>query len=278
MLTSVGLIACPDQPGLVHKITGVLLGHNLNVTENQEFVDHQTKRFFMRTQFDGETEMSALTRDLKKVIPVDSFCQVRPLQPRKIVAFASSEPHCLGDLLLKHFTGELAAQILAVISQTADCQHLTEKFGLPFHHVPVQGRSRADHETAVLQVLQNYSAEYLVLARYMRVLTPEFIQHFPNRIINIHHSFLPAFIGRDPYNQAYQRGVKIIGATAHIVTDLLDEGPIVTQDVVAVDHTSSPEVMAKRGQDVEKIVLSRGLDLILKDRVLVDGTRTIIFE
>lgn len=272
------LIACPDRAGLVHQITGVLFRHSLNVTENSEFVDHQSKRFFMRTQFEGSVKAGEILEEVKRVLPADSFCQVRKLEPRKVVLLASREPHCLGDVLLRYFTKELRAEVLAVLSQHEDCRELTERFGIPFHYVPVNGDTREAHEARLLKEIRPYDPEYLVLARYMRIFTPAFIKNYPRKMINIHHSFLPAFIGRDPYQQAYERGVKIIGATSHFVTDDLDEGPIITQDVIPVDHTCSPEEMSKLGQDVEKLVLGRGLNLVLEDRVLVDGSRTVVFE
>lgn len=274
----VGLIACDDQAGLVHQITGVLFKKNVNVTENQEYVDHAAGRFFMRTQFEGSVDPKAVQADLKKVLPANASCQVKELKPREIVVMASKEPHVLGELLLRHLTGDMTTKIKAVISQHDECADLTKRFGIPYHHIPVTGTDRLVHERQVAQTIEKYSPEYLVLARYMRIFSAEFVAKYPQKIVNIHHSFLPAFIGRDPYQQAYERGVKIIGATAHFVTDKLDEGPIITQDVVSVDHTCSAAHMAKLGQDVEKLVMVRGLNLILEDRVLIEGNRTIVFS
>jgi len=274
----VGRIACQDLAGLVHQITGVLFRAAVNVTENHEFVDHVAGRFFMRTQFEGQADVQKLRTELLKLLPAGAQCDIRELKPRDLLVFASREPHCLGDLLLRHSTREMSANILAVVSPNEDCRHLVERFEIPFHLVPVNALQRPDHERKVLEIVGKYKADYLVLARYMRILTSDFISRFPERIINIHHSFLPAFIGRDPYQQAYGRGVKIIGATSHFVTEQLDEGPIITQDTIAVDHTVSAEQMAKRGQDVEKLVLARGLELVLEDRIMIDGNRTVIFS
>ena len=271
-----GLIACPDRPGLVHQITGLMFHRRLNVTENQEFVDHLTGRFFMRTQFAGEVDCDELSRSLATLIPDAMICQVRQLKVRRLVILASRELHCLGDLLVRHSTGELAANILGVISQHEDCRSLVKRFDLPFNHIPVVG-DRLSHEAAIYQAITPLSPDYLVLARYMRIFSGGFVSRFSKRMINIHHSFLPAFIGKDPYQQAHARGVKIIGATAHFVIEGLDQGPIITQGTVPVDHSFSPETMARRGQDVEKIVLSRGLNLVLEDRVMIDGNRTIVF-
>jgi formyltetrahydrofolate deformylase len=273
----VGLIACADRPGLVHQITGVLYNRKVNVTENEEYVDHRAGRFFMRTQFEGAVNPAELASELKRLLPADAHCQVRELAPRRLVVMASREPHCLGDLLVRHATGELNAEILAVISQHEDARQLTERFDLKFLHVPVE-KERHDHERKILKEIDSLKPDYLVLARYMRIFTKTFVSRFPQRILNIHHSFLPAFIGKDPYFQAYERGVKVIGATAHFVTEDLDEGPIIMQDVIHVDHTCSAESMAKRGQDIEKLVLARALNLVLEDRVLIEGNRTIVFS
>lgn len=272
----VGLIACEDRAGLVHEITGVLFRRKLNVTENNEFVDHVNGRFFMRTQFEGEVATDDLAKEVIEKLPKGARCDVREMKPRKLLLFASREPHCLGDLLLRYSTGELNAEILGVISQHDDCQKLVERFEIPFECIAVKG-DRLEHEERVLQSVNKHNPDYLVLARYMRIFSSSFVKNFPERIVNIHHSFLPAFIGRDPYEQAYTRGVKVIGATAHFVTDNLDEGPIITQDVISVDHTNSPQIMARRGQDIEKFVLSRGLSLVLDDRVLIERNRTIVF-
>ena len=274
------LIACPDRPGLVHQITGVMFNQKLNVTENQEFVDHHTQRFFMRTQFEaiaeGMVDCETLAEALKNLIPDAFICQVRELGIRNLVIFASRELHCLGDLLVRHSTGELRANILAVISQHPDCGPLVERFELPFICIPVAG-DRKSHEAEILRAIEPLAPDYLVLARYMRIFSQDFVSHYPERMINIHHSFLPAFIGKDPYQQAHERGVKIIGATAHFVIEGLDQGPIITQGTVPVDHSDSPSAMARRGQDVEKIILSQGLNLVLADRVMIENNRTIVF-
>ncbi len=274
------LIACPDRPGLVHQITGLMFERRFNVTENQEFVDHLTRRFFMRTQFEAVAgfgvDCHALTIALQSLIPDAFICQVRELGVRNLVILASRELHCLGDLLVRHSTGELTANILAVISQHSDCGPLVKRFELPFLCIPVVGNRQA-HEAEILQAIEPLAPDYLVLARYMRIFSHDFVSHFPEQMINIHHSFLPAFIGKDPYQQAHERGVKIIGATSQFVIEGLDQGPIITQGTVPVDHSYSPEAMARRGQDVEKIVLAQGLNLVLEDRVMIESNRTIVF-
>lgn len=273
----VGLIACADEPGLVHKITGALFRARLNVTENQEYVDHIKNRFFMRTQFEGAVDVVALTKELNSVLPSASFCQVRELRKRRLVVLASKELHCVGDILVRYATGELGADIQMVVSQFENCRDLVQRFGIPFKCVPF-ANDRDDHEKKLLAVIEPLNPDYLILARYMRIFSREFIAHFPERIVNIHHSFLPAFIGKNPYEQAYERGVKIVGATAHFVIEELDQGPIIFQDVINVDHTCGPETMARKGQDVEKIALARGLSLVLEDRIVIDGNRTVVFD
>jgi formyltetrahydrofolate deformylase len=197
---------------------------------------------------------------------------------RRIVVLASKEHHCLGDLLLRHAHHELQAKILAVVANHPVLQPLTERFGIPFHCHGHDDKSRPDHEAEILRTLREYDPDYVVLAKYMRILSPEFIARFRNRIINIHHSFLPAFIGASPYRQAFQRGVKIIGATAHFVTETLDDGPIISQSVIPVDHTYRVEDMAQAGREVEKQVLATALKLVFEDRVFLCGRRTVIFR
>ena len=272
------LIECPDQPGLVFGITGVLFRHGLNITANSEFVDHEGGRFFMRTEVAGEMNDAAVELELQQILPKDSKVRVHSRRKKNIVVMASREPHCLGDLLLRHAYGELNANILAVISNHDILKPLTEGFGLPFIHVPVENLSRQEHEELLLRQIESYKPEYLVLAKYMRVLTPAFVGQMRHRIINIHHSFLPAFIGANPYRQAYDRGVKIIGATAHFVTDDLDEGPIIMQDIHPVSHAYDADAMRQAGRDVEKVVLARALKLVFEDRVFISGNKTIVFE
>lgn len=278
MQTHIVLVDCSDRKGLVYAITGVLYKHNFNIVSNHEFVDHEANHFFMRTEFSGELECDAILNELAAVLPADAKVRLVEQRRRDIVVLVTKEPHCLGDLLIRHAYNELNAQIVAVVSNYPTLRQLVQKFDLPFHYISHEGCTRAEHEAAILDVLARYNPEYLVLAKYMRVLTPNFISHYQHRIINIHHSFLPAFIGARPYHQAFQRGVKIIGATAHVVTEDLDDGPIIAQDVIPVDHTHSPADMAQAGRDVEKIVLARALKLVLEDRIFFSANRTIIFD
>lgn len=271
-------IDCPDQKGLVHKITGVLYHHNLNVLRNDEFVDRTTGHFFMRTEFVGECQEEKIINGLRGILPDSVHISLNNDHTKEVVLLATKEHHCLSDLLIRNEFKDLNINILAVVANHETLGNLVKKFNIPFHHVSHEGKSREQHEAEVLSVVKDYKPEYLVLAKYMRILSSAFTSHFPHQIVNIHHSFLPAFIGANPYKQAHERGVKIIGATAHFVNENLDEGPIITQDIIRVNHSKEWQEMAQAGRDVEKIVLARALKLVFEDRVFVRENRTVIFE
>lgn len=276
MTTHVLRIDCPDQPGLIHTITGVLLRDGLNIIANSEFVDQETKRFFMRTEFSGEVDEEGLAERVRAALPVEAGLRLTRSGNRQIVVLVTREPHCPGELFIRHAFDELGATIRGVIGNHPTLEPLARQFGLPFHLVSHDGLARPEHEAAVMEVIDGYEPEYIVLAKYMRILSPEFVARYPERIINIHHSFLPAFVGASPYRQAFERGVKMIGATAHFVTDYLDEGPIIAQGIVPVNHTHSAADMAHAGRDVEKIVLARALRLVFEERVFLTGRRSVI--
>ncbi|CCH56321.1 formyltetrahydrofolate deformylase [Fibrisoma limi BUZ 3] len=270
----------PDNKGLIYHVTGVLFRHNLNVIHNDEYVS-PSGQFFMRTEFEAGSANDPingpeLLSELQSVLPAGIRLRLNPKKKKNIVVMVTKEHHCLAELLIRYAFDELDADILAVVSNYNILQPLVSKFGIPFHYISHEHRTRDEHEEAILRTLAIYQPEYLVLAKYMRVLTPDFVNHFPNRIINIHHSFLPAFIGANPYRQAYERGVKIIGATAHFVNNDLDEGPIIAQNVKEVDHRHTAADMATEGKDVEKIVLSQALKLVFNDRVFIQGNRAIV--
>jgi formyltetrahydrofolate deformylase len=265
----------PDNKGLIYHVTNVLYKHDLNIIHNDEYVS-PAGRFFMRTEFEGAFEADALLADLKTQLPEGITLRLNPKKKKNIVVLVTKEHHCLGDLLIRYAFDELDADVLAVVSNYNVLQPLVSKFGIPFHYISHEGKTREQHEEAILRTLAIYEPEYLVLAKYMRVLTPGFVDHFPNRIVNIHHSFLPAFVGANPYRQAYERGVKIIGATAHFVNNDLDEGPIIAQNVKEVNHRHTAADMAAEGKDVEKIVLSQALKLVFNDRVFISGNRAIV--
>ena len=278
MSTQVLLVECEDRRGLVHTITGVLLKHGVNVVGNQEFVDRGPARFFMRTEFDGDVNAGQLEAELRATLPAAANIRLSNLKPKRIVVLASKEHHCLGDILIRHAFGELNAQVLGVISNHTGLKTLATRFDLPFHFINHESLSREAHEAQLLKIIDPLQPDYLVLAKYMRVLTPEFVRHFPARMLNIHHSFLPAFVGAKPYQQAFDRGVKVIGASAHFVTEKLDEGPLIVQQVIPVDHTHTAHNLSQAGRDVEQMVLARALRLAFEDRVFLCGNRTVIFD
>ncbi len=281
MKPAILLVECEDQPGLVHAVTGVLLRYVANVVGNQEFVDRTAHRFYMRTEFEmltGDLRREVLERDLAAVLPRDARIRVASDRPRRLVILASREHHCVADLLVRHHFGELHATIDSVVSNHDLLGPFCHRFGIPFHHVPAEGLTREEHEGRLVEAIGSGDPEYLVLAKYMRVLSPGFVARFPHRILNIHHSFLPAFVGARPYHQAFSRGVKVIGATAHFVTDDLDAGPIIVQHVLPVDHTRSAADLARAGRDVEQAALAQALRLVLEDRVFLAGNRTVIFD
>ena len=265
----------PDHKGLIYKVTRILFEHNQNIIRNDEYVS-PSKYFFMRTEFEGETDASELLVVLQKELPEEISLRLNPKKKKEIVLLVTKEHHCLGELLIRYAFDELDATIQAVVSNYNTLQPLVSKFGIPFHFISHENKSREEHEEAIVRTLNIYQPEYLVLAKYMRIITPDFVNKYPNRIINIHHSFLPAFVGANPYRQAYERGVKIIGATAHFVNNDLDEGPIIAQDVKPVDHRQTAIDMSVLGKDTEKAVLSKALKLVFNDRVFIYNNRTII--
>ncbi len=271
------LIDCEDAKGLVYKISKVFFDRELNIESNREFVEPENGRFFMRTVISGEFEAKSLEEELKAILPAGANTRVILPRRKKIVILATKESHALGDILIRHADGELDADIEAVVSNHDTLERLVRRFDIPFFHISAESMNREEHERLVIDILRGIDFDYMVLAKYMRILTPNFVSHFSGKIINIHHSFLPAFIGANPYKQAYDRGVKIIGATAHFVTNDLDEGPIIAQDVIPVNHRFDWRDMQRAGKDVEKIVLSRALSLVINDRVFVNGNKTIVF-
>ncbi|WMC09358.1 formyltetrahydrofolate deformylase [Oceanimonas pelagia] len=269
---------CPDARGLISKITNICYKHQLNIVRNDEFVDHDNGHFFMRTELEGRFNDHTLLADLNEALPEGGQNRLVPAGSKRVVILVTKEAHCLGDILMKHFSGAMNIDIAAVIGNYDTLRGLTEKFDIPWHTVSHDGLNRPEHEQLLAEVIDRYQPDYVVLAKYMRILSPAFVARYEKRIINIHHSFLPAFIGASPYRQAYERGVKMIGATAHFVTDDLDEGPIIEQDVTHVNHAFSAADMAKAGRDVEKSVLSRALNLVLEEKVFVYGNRTVVFK
>ncbi len=270
-------VSCPDEKGLVYKVTKILYEFDLNVVRNDEFVEGQSHRFFMRTVFTGDCDQVALEKELKAALPNDCKIHLVEEKRKRIIVFASKEHQCLSEVLVRCEYEELNAKVVAVVSNHQKLQPLVEKFQVPFHFVDHRNISREEHEAQVLEIVQRYDFDYMILAKYMRILNASFVAQFSNRIINIHHSFLPAFKGANPYRQAFDRGVKIIGATAHFVTAGLDEGPIIAQDVNSVNHQFSAKDMSRAGKDIEKIVLAKALRLVFDDRVFIYNNKTVVF-
>ncbi|MDX3959871.1 formyltetrahydrofolate deformylase [Aliarcobacter skirrowii] len=269
-------IATNDAKGLIYNISKVLFANNLNIDTNAEYVDPQTKNFFMRSLISGNVSSNILLKELKEVLPQGSQITLNKRTKKDVVLLATKEAHVLGDLLIKYISNELNTNIKAVIANHEDLRNLVEKFDIPFFCISADNLSKEQHEELLKSKIDEFNPELIVLAKYMRILTPNFVEKYKGKVLNIHHSFLPAFIGANPYKQAFDRGVKIIGATAHFVTNDLDEGPIIYQDVVRVDHTYSWEDMRNAGRDVEKVVLSNAFELLLEDRVFVFKNKTVI--
>lgn len=272
------LIQCNDEKGLVYNVSSIFYHRNLNIISNHEFVDKVHNKFFMRSVVAGDIDVEDLKQELSNILPKDTILEVIAPRKKRIVLMATKESHALGDILIRYEAGELDAEIVAVVSNYNLLEPLVSKFGIPFYAVSHVDLDRDTHEMNVLECLAALGEiDYIVLAKYMRILTARFVEAYEDKIINIHHSFLPAFIGANPYKQAYERGVKIIGATAHFVNNNLDEGPIIAQDVIHIDHAYGWEDMQRSGKDVEKIVLSKALKLALEDRIFVHANKTVIF-
>ena len=270
-------VNCPDRAGLIYEISKIIFSLGLNIEKNSEFVNSEHKWFFFRAILSGNVDEIRLESDLKSILPSGGEVELIKRRKKDIVILVTKESHCLGDLLIRYFSNELHANILSIVSNHKDLSTLADKFEIPYHHVDAKDLSREEHEQKIIETIDNYSPDLIILAKYMRILTPLFVDHYKGQIINIHHSFLPAFIGANPYKQAYDRGVKIIGATAHFVNNDLDEGPIIAQDVVSVNHDFSWKDMKRAGQNIEKIVLSRAIDLALDDKIFVFKNKTVIF-
>lgn len=270
-------VSCDDEKGLILRISEIVVKNGLNYLSTNEFVDHENHRFYMRAVLDGELEEKGFVNTLLAFLPRSAQVFCEEVRRKNIVVMATKENHCLGDILIRENSGDLNANVLAVVANHEDLREFANKFDVPFICVPSDGVGREEHEKMVLNELKKFNFDYLILAKYMRILSSDFVLNYEEKIINIHHSFLPAFIGANPYKQAYERGVKIIGATAHFVTECLDEGPIITQDVVLVNHEMDWQDMRRAGRNIEKVVLTRALDLVFDERVFVYKNKTVIF-
>ena len=276
------LISCPDRKGEVAAIADFVYRHNGNILHADEHGDEESGLFLMRVEFDPKDFDIPLEDFGKYFSPVaEAFAMTWRLahsshRPRMII-FVSKYDHCLVDLLYRHQSGELACEIPLIISNHPNTRRLAEFYQIPFHEILHAKDHREKAENTALELLQREKIELIVLARYMQILSNEFVNRYPQRIINIHHSFLPAFVGARPYHQAFERGVKLIGATSHYVTEILDDGPIIEQDVVRVSHRDTVEDLVRKGRDLEKVVLSRAVRSHVENRVLVYGNKTVVF-
>lgn len=279
--TYVLTLSCPDRPGIVHAVSGFLLEHGGNIEEAGQYNDHDTGLFFMRVQF----ACAQLTQDdlrLRLKLFAEAFAMrwtLHPLaEPVRTVIFVSKEGHCLNDLMFRWKSGLLPLDIRAIISNHRDFYQLAAGYNVPFHHIAVTAATKPQAEAKQLEIIQSEGAELVVLARYMQVLSNDLCKELAGKAINIHHSFLPSFKGAKPYYQAHDRGVKLIGATAHYVTADLDEGPIIEQDVARVDHTDTVEDLTALGRDTESQVLARAVKWHSEHRVLLNGHKTVVFK
>ena len=281
MVNYIVTLQCVDVPGIVRATSAALVAIGGNILENDQFTDPVTAQFCMRTRFetatgDVQTVRSRLEGDLAFLSPKLGV-RLEDTRRRALI-MVSALDHCLAELLYRHDHGELPLDIAAIVSNHPDCAPLADRYEIPFYEIPVTADTKRDAEIELRSLLVVFDVDFVILARYMQVLSPELCSDLSGRIINIHHSFLPGFKGSRPYHQAYERGVKLVGATAHFVTSDLDEGPIIDQDVVRVSHARVPKDLIALGRDVERSVLARAVKLVAEDRVALVGNRTVIFS
>lgn len=281
--TAVLLLSCPDQKGLVAAIANFLLAYNANILHADQHQDAELKLFLMRVEWDMAGFALPLEEFAAAFAPIASKHQMtwrlaESARKPRMAIFVSRFDHCLADLLYRYQSGELHCEIPIILSNHADTRWLADTYRIPFQHVAVQKEAKDEAEKTQQAIMYREQIDFIVLARYMQVLSPSFIQHFEHRIINIHHSFLPAFHGAKPYHRAFERGVKLIGATSHYVTATLDDGPIIEQDVARISHRDSLEDLIHKGADLEKIVLSRAVKWHIDNRVLVYANKTVVFD
>ncbi|WP_030529584.1 formyltetrahydrofolate deformylase [Phycicoccus jejuensis] len=277
------LLSCPDRPGIVAAVTTLLFEHDGNIEESQQFDDVRTDQFFLRIRWSVAGEDRGVERWQELLAPVaERFAMQWSLRdahtPTRALLMVSRFGHCLNDLLFRWRSGQLNLDVPAVVSNHRALEPLVTSYGIPFVHVPVTADTKAEAEARLLEVVAEHDVDLVVLARYMQVLSDSLARDLEGRVINIHHSFLPSFKGAKPYHQAHERGVKLVGATAHYVTPDLDEGPIIEQDVVRADHRMTPEALVRAGEEVESRVLARAVRWHCESRILLNGTRTVVFD
>jgi formyltetrahydrofolate deformylase len=272
------LIQCIDQVGLVASITKVMAKEQLNIVSMREHVDQVQNRFFMRLEVTFDGDGLFLEKKLEDVLPLNAVISINPLPQKRVVVMVTKEYHCLADILIRNYYGTLGANVLAVIGNHAVLEDICKRFDVPFFLVSHEQISKEEFEEKITSIIDSYEPDYILLAKFMRILSPDLVAKFPSRIINIHHSFLPAFIGANPYRQAFERGVKLIGATAHFVSNELDEGPIIAQQSISVNHSYTVADMIKAGKEIETSVLATALKLVFEDRVFVYKNKTVVFD
>jgi formyltetrahydrofolate deformylase len=269
---------CPDKPGIVYAVTGVLAHYNLTVLDLQQFSDPISKKFFMRVHFGHVDDTTHLIQPLNSLnLSMEYEIRPRALKPRVLI-MVSKIGHCLNDLLFRTQNKQLNIAIPVIVSNHPDFKPLAESYGIEFHHLPVTAETKLDQERQILQLIKQHDIELVVLARYMQIISPGLCEAMSGKIINIHHSFLPSFKGAKPYHQAYERGVKIVGATAHFVTADLDEGPIIEQGVTRVGHSLSAKELVDEGSNVETQVLASAVKWWSEKKVFLNGTKTVVFN
>jgi formyltetrahydrofolate deformylase len=272
------VIQCKDAVGLVAVISKVLAENGYNIVSMREHVDIDENKFFARLVVTSITNPQNIEKALIGVLPAQASVHVNPRPEKDIVVLVTKEYHCLSDILTRNHFKTLGVNVQCVIGNHPDLKDITERFGIPFYLVTHEHKTKEVFEKELIQLIQPFNPDYLILAKFMRILSPEFIKTFWLKIINIHHSFLPAFIGANPYGQAFKRGVKIIGATAHFVTNELDEGPIITQQVIRVNHSFTLKDLVKTGKENETAALAKAMQLVFEDRVFVCNNKTVVFD
>ena len=278
------LVKCPDKPGIVAVLSKFLFEHDSNIVESSQYSsDPEDGTFFIRIEFHSEDlveKSEQMEKDFEEIASHHSmdYHFAYSSERKRTAIYVSKEPYCLMELLWEWQNGDLDTDIAVVISNHEDARDMVEALGIPFHYIPANKDIRKQVEEEQIRLMKEYDVDLLILARYMQILTPDFVSHFPNQIINIHHSFLPAFIGARPYERAYDRGVKIIGATSHYVTNDLDEGPIIEQDIERVDHRDDVVDLKKIGRNIERRVLAKAVKWHLEDRIIVEDNKTIVFH
>lgn len=271
------VIQCADRIGLVAAISGMLSQKNFNIISMQEHVDNTERLFFMRLEVDRSSGAEDLKESLEQILPERAIIKINPNTEKKIIVLVTKEYHCLADILVRNYFKTLGASVQCVIGNHSTLQDICKRFDVPFFEVPFTG-DNSRFEATIFDIIAQYQYDYIVLAKFMRILSANFVGQLAMKIINIHHSFLPAFAGASPYRQAHERGVKLIGATAHYVTDHLDEGPIIAQQIIPANHSHTVQDMVKAGKEIETAVLAKALKLVLDDRVFVYKNKTVVLE